>query len=521
MIETLGLLLVLTAGGVASVVFTVRPLWRRGRVPAGLLAARDGAIAERKELALTALLELERDYRVGNLIEDDYRNLRRELEARAVHLMKVEDERVGALEATIEQDVARLRARLRAVGLPAPAAARSCRRCDHRPGRDDHFCAGCGAALPPVSPAPPPAAAVADGGPAWAVAAEPPAPVPPADRRIAGEVSARPRRPAAPWLAGGAALVLTLLAGVLWLYLASPSRVPQQPVATLPTRAVRALAILPDDPSFLLVAAEGGVLTSADGGRSWQPLGVRGDATSVVASGTRPSAIYVGGRGSSTEAAPAAVTGAGPALPARSLDRGRTWTALGRQGLPSAGLPALAVDPTNASVLYAAAGTDLVRSTDGGDSWTRLGAGLPAETTALVAVPGGPNAAATVFAATVQEGVLARADGGAGWANASGFVNGALPTRRVLALAYDPNSGDSYLGPTGNTFRGALYAATDRGLFKSIDAGTSWNRLPLEARLAAVAVSPLDARVVFAVDDGGRLFRSDDRGLTWPGAAPR
>ena len=63
--------------------------------------------------------------------------------------------------------------------------------------------------------------------------------------------------------------------------------------------------------------------------------------------------------------------------------------------------------------------------------------------------------------------------------------------------------------------RGALYAGTDRGLFQSLDGGGNWNRLPLQAGIAAVAFDPLNAGVLLSVDTQGRVFRSEDRGFTW------
>jgi photosystem II stability/assembly factor-like uncharacterized protein len=137
---------------------------------------------------------------------------------------------------------------------------------------------------------------------------------------------------------------------------------------------------------------------------------------------------------------------------------------------------------------------------------------MPASIAALAVVPEGETD--LLYAATTQEGVLASRDGGRSWANASGFVNGALPTRVVTGIVYDPRSGD-VAESQGSRFRGALYVATDRGLFRSTDGGSSWGRLALDADVAVVAVAPDDSRVLLAVDQAGRVFRSSDRGVSW------
>jgi hypothetical protein len=152
-------------------------------------------------------------------------------------------------------------------------------------------------------------------------------------------------------------------------------------------------------------------------------------------------------------------------------------------------------------------------SDDDGARWQRWSDQLPSSVTAMAAATGGHPA---LYVATADQGVLASDDGRA-WRPANGVVNGALPTLRVSSLAFDPRSGDSYVSSSGNVLTGAVYAGTDRGLFKSIDGGSSWTRLSLESDVAAIAVHPGDSQLLMVVDSRGQVFRSDDRGITWPG----
>jgi photosystem II stability/assembly factor-like uncharacterized protein len=154
----------------------------------------------------------------------------------------------------------------------------------------------------------------------------------------------------------------------------------------------------------------------------------------------------------------------------------------------------------------------LLRSEDGGATWAQVTGGLPPSTNGLAVVDD-----RTLFLSTSTEGVFGSADGGWTWSNANGFVTSALPTGNIRGIVYDPNSGDSYVGPSGERFVGALYVATDRGVFRSTDGGGSWDRLSFRTSALAVAVGPADSRILYVVDDRGQVFKSTDKGVTWRG----
>ncbi|MBX5492623.1 MAG: hypothetical protein IRZ14_15845, partial [Chloroflexi bacterium] len=104
------------------------------------------------------------------------------------------------------------------------------------------------------------------------------------------------------------------------------------------------------------------------------------------------------------------------------------------------------------------------------------------------------------------------------WTSVSGALSGALPTRHVSSLSFDPHSGEMATTPDGRELRGTLYAGTDRGLYKTVDRGQLWVRLPLEADVAAVAaVSAREGSVLLAVDRDGHVYRSENRGIRWDG----
>ena len=93
---------------------------------------------------------------------------------------------------------------------------------------------------------------------------------------------------------------------------------------------------------------------------------------------------------------------------------------------------ALAINPLNTSTIYAATDIGVLRSTDGGASWDATNNGLPsARVTAVALDPSNPS---TVYVGT--PGVFKSTDGGETWAPAAnGIPSSSLG---VAAIAVDP-----------------------------------------------------------------------------------
>jgi photosystem II stability/assembly factor-like uncharacterized protein len=103
----------------------------------------------------------------------------------------------------------------------------------------------------------------------------------------------------------------------------------------------------------------------------------------------------------------------------------------------------------------------------------------------------------TVYAAT-DAGVFKSLDGGSTWQRANdGLVD------------HDVN--DLALGPRGTS---VLYAATSSGVFKSVDAGAQWEPTGLRRRAWRVAIASGGAGTAYAGADG-RVFRTTNGGAEW------
>lgn len=208
------------------------------------------------------------------------------------------------------------------------------------------------------------------------------------------------------------------------------------------TGSVGAVAVAPSDPNVVYVGmgeacvrgvttSHGdGVYRSTDGGRTWTHLGLPSTRhiSDIQIHPDDPDVVYVGAQGSPWTSNPERGV-------YRSNDGGETWEHVLHVNEDS-GVNNLVMDPTNPRILFAAMwqhrrepwhgyelnsggpGTGLYRSTDGGDSWTRLGGGLPEPASKFgvaVSAADGQRIYALARAAPEESGLYRSNDGGDSW----------------------------------------------------------------------------------------------------------
>jgi len=269
-------------------------------------------------------------------------------------------------------------------------------------------------------------------------------------------------------------------------------------------RGALALAVHPSDPHHLLLATDSGLLRSRNGGRDWVPEAsslIGGPAFAVAFSTNGQEAIASGAhalyrlegqrwqaartpagstpaRALASGGAPGRVYLAGWAGLHRSDDGGRNWTRVG-EAIGAAPVLALIVSSAQADALHALAGGRVWTSADGARHW-RIDDAAPAQVEALAFDRGVPSRLWLVAAGRVH-----RLDPGAGrWES----VGAALPDAQARPRA---------LHAIGDT----LLVATDRGVFRSTNAGVSWTlqsaELPDHSETTLVQ-DPHDAATVYA-----------------------
>ncbi len=216
----------------------------------------------------------------------------------------------------------------------------------------------------------------------------------------------------------------------------------------------------------------------------------------------------------------------------KTVDGGITWKAIFDKE-PTSSIGDLALEPGNPEVLYVGTGESNLRnsvsfgngiykSTDGGASFRHLGLADTRHVSRIVIDPRNPErvyvgAFGHAFGPNAERGVFRSLDGGASW-------------EKVLYLDERHGVSDLEMDPANpNVLYAALWhferkpwtiasGSESGGLYKSVDGGTSWKKLekglPRLLGRIGVKVAPSRPETVYLLAESreGTLFRSEDRG---------
>ena len=253
---------------------------------------------------------------------------------------------------------------------------------------------------------------------------------------------------------------------------------------------VRVLALDPTSTSTIYAGTGNGILKSTNGGESWRSGGLSGRAVENVAvDPITPSTIYASAGGTQMY---------------KSTDGGERWTIL-RLGFPAgpaySRIASITLDPLTPSTLYVlfgGLGLALYKSTDAGESWSVIDPG-PFYYSPFVIDPMSPS---TLYAIRFATGLSKSTDGGASW-TATGFTGAVGP------LTVDPrNSSILYVavyGPIGS----------NPVTYKSADGGNSWNALDPSFPTGRLVLDPGNSSIFYVATSNGALSKSTDAGSRW------
>lgn len=457
------------AGAIGLITFVLLPLRERTTSDRAMSNTRSAPVVnveiaqlrDEREAALAGLAELDFDRSLGNLTEDDYRQLRIKYRAQAIGILKSLD--------------ARSPGQISSKGsLPRPSAgpllSTDATLSERRARRES------GPRTTIVSTTPTPTTA-------------------PLNRRTIVLV-----------LGALTAAIFATAISITWLRGATNPMSSLEDAPALDIVHAHAILLVPNS-NVTLVAHHNGLLRSTDDGLSWLPVArVTGDIRSLAGSQTS---------GGSEEPQGSEIYLATGDKVMVSQDDGATWHPIETSPLSGGRVDALAVGDGKPVRLYAYVdGSGLYGTTDL-QTWEHE-ANEPLANVASMSLQ--PGTFAALYAASPNEGVLATGDTGRTWGSANGTLNGALPTLAVRALTFDGESGDQFSGPDGTQLTGVMYAGTDLGLFKTIDGGSSWSAMPLRVSLVAISsrYSPISPKpLLMAVDSRSRVWRSTDKGSSW------
>ena len=255
-----------------------------------------------------------------------------------------------------------------------------------------------------------------------------------------------------------------------------------------------------------------GVYKSTDAGKTWRHVGLERtmQISRVVVHPTDPNVVYVAAQGNRW--IPSEDRGI-----YKSSDGGATWKKI-LFSSNTAGASELQMDPSDPNVLYAAfwdlqrlpwkirsggPGSGIWKSTDGGEHWTQLKAGLP-QAMGKIRLAVSPADNNRVYAAIEAEksGLFRSDDAGKTWRQVN--AGGGLATRPwyYLGVAADPKNVDT------------VYVST-ASLIKSTDGGKTFTALKVRhGDTHTLWINPGDPQNMIDTDDGGAEV-SFNGGKSW------
>ncbi|HKB02491.1 MAG TPA: SdrD B-like domain-containing protein [Gemmataceae bacterium] len=275
---------------------------------------------------------------------------------------------------------------------------------------------------------------------------------------------------------------------------------------------ITSTAVNPLDPMELAVAfasgGTGGIYASHDGGQTW--------TLETVPAGTWNSLRFA------PDGRLYAIGNDG--LQRRNVDG--TWTSVGPAG--AVGLRVVRFGESESNLIYvggSGAGNvaGIWRSTDGGATWTAVYTGSEQhESVADIEILPGGDGQVVIASFTdldsangTKGGVLRSTDGGVTWTPANTGLTTGTEGNALAVSPADPNT--VYLADGDS--RGASFG----GVYRSTDGGLTWARTAAIGAVTEVFADPDDARIVYigqpALDrvrrseDGGVTFASFDQGM--------
>lgn len=295
------------------------------------------------------------------------------------------------------------------------------------------------------------------------------------------------------------------------------------------TGSIGAIRVAESDPNIIYVGtgSDGirsnviigkGVYRSTDGGETWAHVGLEsvGQIGRMIVHPTNPDIVFVAAIGNPF--------GKGPHRGVyRTRDGGRTWEKVLFVS-DSVGFYGLVMEPGNPNVLYASAwraerkpwtiisgarpeaGVGIYKTTDGGETWTRLTNGLPKTMLGKIDLsisPANPRRVyALVEAPDPEEGLYRSDDAGQTWhlvSNQPGLMNRPFYYTNVHA---DPKSAD-------------VVYVNNESFYRSTDGGKTWQRLSTpHGDNHDMWINPDNPEIFIQSNDGGANVTLDG-GKTW------
>ncbi|MFK7821855.1 MAG: WD40/YVTN/BNR-like repeat-containing protein, partial [Planctomycetaceae bacterium] len=221
----------------------------------------------------------------------------------------------------------------------------------------------------------------------------------------------------------------------------------------------------------------------------------------------------------------------------KTADAGITWSNVSDGHIKSGSVGAIAVAPGDSNVVYVGMGEHAVRgvmtshgdgiyrSTDAGRTWKHIGLKNSRHIAAIRVHPDNPDhvyvaVQGALYGPSEDRGVYRSTDAGATWEKVL-FVNGTTGAADLSIDATNPRVLYAGMWDHQRTPWQVRSGGPGSGIHKSTDGGTTWKKLtgglPEVMGKVAVDVSPANPDVVYAniEADKGGVYRSNNGGRSW------
>jgi photosystem II stability/assembly factor-like uncharacterized protein len=245
--------------------------------------------------------------------------------------------------------------------------------------------------------------------------------------------------------------------------------------------------------SWTLSSHGGGVYRSADAGHSWQLIGLQGLVVRAIAQAPSNPEILIAG----------ATDGV-----FRSDDSGKHWARISPEKHEDLrNFDSIAIDPRDASTIYAGTYHLPWKTTDGGKNWAPVHQGM-VDDSDVMSITIDQNDPSHIFASACS-GIYHSPDGAANWTKFKGIPK---DSRRTVHILQDPKR------------PATVYAATTEGLWKTSDDGASWRLVtPVSWSILSMVIDPENTdRLILGTerlgvqisDNGGQTYRASNQGFS-------
>ena len=225
----------------------------------------------------------------------------------------------------------------------------------------------------------------------------------------------------------------------------------------------------------------------------------------------------------------------------KTEDMGISWRNISDGYFKTGSVGAIAVAESDANVVYVGMGEHAVRgvmthhgdgvykSTDAGKTWKRVGLELSQHISRIIIDPKNPNivlvaAQGALYSKSQQRGVFKSSDGGTTWKNVL-YVNEQTGASELSMDMNNPRIIYAAMWEHGRLPWKVISGGPGSGLYKSTDAGDTWDRmkdgLPEELGKMSIAVCRSNPEKVYALiesdsdKEAGGLFVSTNGGKKW------